>query len=228
MDGSAENLLPGRRPGRPDSCHSHVVKEKFNVATVIATTGGLLGLAESAAVTSDRSVTAEVPIRISSLELQSLFVDNLEDQILAYENSQGESEGDDFHPSVSSKSLSLPGPSGSETALLRLGDRLWGESRAATRSQAKEVLMIYQSATTELCPHPRCQVQLSLAEIQELSAMSKASEQIPETLPDSLAFNFVGSGPSSALVLAVGTGAGAALGGLSGWFIANLFRRNRV
>lgn len=227
MEGSAECLLLVRRLGRPKNCSSQVVKEKVNVAIVIATIGGLLGLAGSAAATSDRSVTAEVPIRISSPELQSLFLDNLEDQILAYENSHGESEDDDYHPSVSSESLSLRGPSGSETALLRLGDRLWGESRAATLSQAKEVLMIYQSATTELCPHPRCQVQLNLAEIQELSAMSKASEHVPETLPDSLAFNFVGSGPSSAVVLAVGTGAGAALGGLSGWFIANLFRRNR-
>lgn len=212
----------------PNDCYSFFVKKTVNVAIVIATVGGLLGLGGSAALTSDQSVIAEVPIAISSSDVGALFVDNLQDRIVVYKNSQDKTDRVRFEPSVKSGIFQLRGPSGAENALLALGDRLWVESRAAAINQAEHVISTYRKASKEFCSSPRCQVQLGLGEIERLDAMSKASEYIPENLPDSLSFSSVGNGPSSAVVLAAGTGIGAALGGLTGWFIASSFRRNRA
>lgn len=193
---------------------------------MLATLGGLVGLGASAALTSERSLVAEIPILIGQPEVESLFIKELQEQIALFEISP-EGQEERFELSVESGSFQLRDRLGSESALLALGEELWAQTSVAVVDQAEDALSNFQAAVQEFCPSGECQLQLGLGDLVELSAMGKASEYIPQWSADAVRFDPLGNGPSSPVVLAVGTGIGATLGGLTGWFSASLFRRNR-
>lgn len=198
----------------------------MNFALLLATLGGLMGLGASSALTSERSVIAEIPIVIGQPQVKSLFINELQAQIVSFEISQ-EGQEERFELSVESGSFQLRDRLGSESALLALGEELWAHTTVAVIDQAEDAVSNFQAASQEFCPRGECQVQLDLRDLEELWSMGKASEHIPEWSPAAASFGALGNGPSSPVVLAAGTGIGATLGGLTGWFSASLFRRNR-
>lgn len=208
-------------------CYFFFVLRVGTSLVVGAIVGGLLGLSGSAALDSEGSIVLSVPITFAPSELRSVFIDHLVNEIEIYEVSrQGEHEGS-LDPSVSGRVLHLRGPSGSEEALLSLGNRLWTESRAKAIMQASDLLQVYQGHSQEDCVPPRCQVFLGLEDLKMIGAYSRAAAIIPESLPATFTAEPIGSGPSNSTVLGIGTAAGAAVGGLLGWSASNLFRRNR-
>lgn len=203
------------------------VKKSLNVALVLATLGGLVGLGASATLISERGLVAEIPVSIPQPQVKSLFIEELRDQIALFEISP-EGQEERFGLSVESGgSFQLRDRLGSESALLALGEELWAHATMAAVDRAEDRLSDIHAASQEFCPSGRCQIETGLGELEGLGAIAKASKYIPQWSADAVSFGSLGNGPSSPVVLAAGTGIGATLGGLTGWFSASLFRRNR-
>lgn len=205
------------------------MKKSLNVALVLATLGGLVGLGASAALTSERSVIAEIPVVIGQPQVESLFIEELQDQILLFETLQDglEEEEERFELSVESGSFQLRDRLGSESALLALGEKLWADTTVAVVDRDADALSKFLTGYQKFCESAECGLELEFDDIVTFSVMGHASEYIPEWSADAVSFGPLGDGPSSPVVLAAGTGIGAILGGLTGWFSASLFRRDR-